>query len=206
MSGETTVNERDRRTTRQESQAQTREKLLESAERLMIAQSIPALSVRQLCAEAGYTQGAFYSNFESKELLLLEVMERHLDQQHDRLAHLAASVSGKDADEAMERLAKWLGRVPDRRQWAALALELHLHAFRDAGFRTQYHAAERRVITQFKGLLESLASQLGTPLALPAGQLAETLLILWHSAVVRSQPGSEPERSYVAIFRQMVFG
>lgn len=206
MSGETTVDERDRRTTRQESQAQTREKLLGSAERLMIAQSIPALSVRQLCAEAGYTQGAFYSNFESKELLLLEVMERHLDQQHDRLAQLAASVSGKDADDAMERLATWLGRVPDRRQWAALALELHLHAFRDAGFRTHYHAAEKRVITQFKGLLESLASQLGTPLALPSGQLAETLLMLWHSAVVRSQPGSEPERDYVAIFRQMVFG
>ena len=68
MSGETTT------ISRRQSQAETRAKLIESAERLMIAHSIPALSVRQLCAAAGFTQGAFYSNLESKELLLPEVM------------------------------------------------------------------------------------------------------------------------------------
>ena len=46
MSGETTTK------SRRQSQAETRAKLIKSAERLMIAHSIPALSVRQLCADA----------------------------------------------------------------------------------------------------------------------------------------------------------
>ncbi len=200
MSGEITTK------SRRQSQAETRAKLIKSAERLMIAHSIPALSVRQLCADAGFTQGAFYSNFESKELLLLEVMEGHLAEQRDRLEDLAASIPEADIDQAMQTLAAWLADIPDRQAWAALALELQLYAFRNPEFRAQYKAAEARVTAQFRVLIEGLAAQFGQPLRLPADVITETLLILWHTAVLRSGDGTQPEESYVKVFRQIMFG
>lgn len=65
---------------RSESQVRTRAALLDAAEALIVEHSIPALSLRAVCTRAGYTQGAFYSNFADREELLLEVMERNLEQ------------------------------------------------------------------------------------------------------------------------------
>src|SRR5437762_11255550 len=56
-----------RRPTREERKAQTREELLEAAARVFARKGYRAASVDDVSAEAGYTKGAFYSNFESKE-------------------------------------------------------------------------------------------------------------------------------------------
>ena len=39
-----------------------------------------------------------------------------------------------------------------------------------------------------------------------ADVITETLLILWHTAVLRSGDGTQPEESYVKVFRQIMFG
>lgn len=67
-----------RRLTRKERQAQTRERLLEAAGRVFIRRGFIGSSVEEICAEAGYTRGAFYSNFESKQQMFVELL-------HDRI-------------------------------------------------------------------------------------------------------------------------
>ena len=56
----------------------TREALLDAAEILILEQSIPGMSLRAVCTQAGFSQGASYSNFANREELLLAVMERWL--------------------------------------------------------------------------------------------------------------------------------
>lgn len=64
-----------RRLTRREQQEQTRVRLIDAANRMFAEGGIIAASLRNLCARAGFSQGAFYSNFTSKDELLLSVID-----------------------------------------------------------------------------------------------------------------------------------
>ena len=62
----------------------TRERLMDAAVELFGERGVLAASVEEICERAGFTRGAFYSNFESKDELCLAVVRRKGDQ------HLAA--------------------------------------------------------------------------------------------------------------------
>jgi AcrR family transcriptional regulator len=66
------------RLTRSERQAQTRQELLDAAARVFVKRGFTGSSVEEISAEAGYTRGAFYSNFKSKNELFVELL-------HDRV-------------------------------------------------------------------------------------------------------------------------
>jgi AcrR family transcriptional regulator len=66
------------RLTRAERQAQTRQELLDAAARVFVRRGFQGSSVEEISAEAGYTRGAFYSNFRSKNEVLVELL-------HDRV-------------------------------------------------------------------------------------------------------------------------
>ncbi len=65
-----------KRLTREESQAQTRERLLDAALELFIKAGLDATSLEEVAEAAGYSRGAFYSNFASKDELICEVVKR----------------------------------------------------------------------------------------------------------------------------------
>ena len=56
-----------RRLTREESRALTRMRLLASARELMARAGYESVSIDRITEGAGYSKGAFYSNFASKE-------------------------------------------------------------------------------------------------------------------------------------------
>lgn len=62
------------RLTRSERQAQTRRELLDAAARVFVKRGFTGSSVEEISAEAGYTRGAFYSNFRSKNELFVELL------------------------------------------------------------------------------------------------------------------------------------
>lgn len=63
--------------TRQENPA-TREKLLETAQHLMLAKGYTATSVEEICEAANLTKGSFFHYFASKEDLGKAVLERYV--------------------------------------------------------------------------------------------------------------------------------
>ena len=93
--------------TRADRQARTREDLVDAAERLFTKHGFHATSVDAVADAAGYTKGAVYSNFESKEDLFFAVYERRVDRR----------VEG-DRGDARER------RDARTRAWSALIAEL----------------------------------------------------------------------------------
>jgi AcrR family transcriptional regulator len=58
----------------------TRDKLFEAAARVFEEQGINAASIETIAAAAGFTRGAFYSNFASKDELIVAMLEDHVDQ------------------------------------------------------------------------------------------------------------------------------
>src|SRR5919109_3815180 len=66
--------------TRVERQARTRDELIAAAERLFSARGFGRTSLDAVADEAGYTKGAVYSNFASKEDLFFAVYERRVER------------------------------------------------------------------------------------------------------------------------------
>jgi AcrR family transcriptional regulator len=58
----------------------TREKLFEAAARVFEEQGIGGASIEVIAAAAGFTRGAFYSNFKSKDELIIAMLEDHVEQ------------------------------------------------------------------------------------------------------------------------------
>ena len=58
----------------------TREKLFEAAARVFEEQGIGGASIETIAAAAGFSRGAFYSNFKSKDELIIAMLEDHVEQ------------------------------------------------------------------------------------------------------------------------------
>lgn len=86
------------RLSREESRLQTRAHLLAAAKRLFVERGFGATSLRDIAAEAGYTQGAFYSNFASKEELFVELMQERSRTQVTDIARTLSDPSSSADD------------------------------------------------------------------------------------------------------------
>jgi len=95
----------------------TREKLFEAAARVFEEQGIGGASIEAIAAAAGFSRGAFYSNFKSKDELIIAMLEDHVDQSIRRNLELLARHSNLadflDALKNMDRSQQDpLGRSP----------------------------------------------------------------------------------------------
>jgi len=106
---------------RTESQALTRAALLETANILFGRDGYAATSLEKIAATAGFSKGAVYSNFDGKEAIFLEVLER---QGRDSLAPLLAKIErAADKAEATEALVTWADDQSRNGNWALTILE-----------------------------------------------------------------------------------
>lgn len=96
---------------------------------MFIANGYGAASIRDIASQAGYSQGAFYSNFATKEALLLALLQRHMQAEAGQLASLTQSDARtpKQVLAALETRAATLNLDVD---WGMLSVELQLHARR----------------------------------------------------------------------------
>ncbi len=69
----------------------TCEKLFEAAATVFEEQGIGGASIEALAAAAGFSRGAFYSNFKSKDELIIAMLEDHVEQSIRRNLDLLAT-------------------------------------------------------------------------------------------------------------------
>ncbi|MHC1480241.1 TetR/AcrR family transcriptional regulator [Frateuria aurantia] len=113
------------RLTRVERQALTRQQILDTAYILFAREGFGGASMETIATEAGFSKGAVYSNFESKEQLFLEVMKRY---QNDSLTSVMTVFDGiSSAREIVKRLSVWADTVAVDGAWSFLALEYARH-------------------------------------------------------------------------------
>jgi AcrR family transcriptional regulator len=131
--------------TRAERQAQTRRELVDAAERLFTAQGFHATSLDAVAAEAGFTKGAVYSNFASKEDLFFALYERRVDA---RVAELERTIAA--APTPREGIERIIPRNADRTEagdgWMAVFFEFWAHVLRHPELRERFAAQHRRII------------------------------------------------------------
>ena len=168
-----------RRLSRAEQQAQTRAALLEAAARVFVERGFAGASVEAISAEAGYSRGAFYSNFESKEQLFAELLQQRVYERYSAMAQDAKAPRAERPDmrEVGRQLAA-LQRAPEGRWLFRLWLELLAHAGRDERFREiagAFWRANRKASAE--AIAAAFAEQGGSP-PVPADHLASAMIAL----------------------------
>ncbi len=137
------------RLTRAEAQAQTRRRLLDGAAVVFARRGFHGASLEEVADEAGYSKGAVYSNFVSKEELFLAVLAARF---HDRtelyrqLAEQAAREPGQDLPGLLPGLD-----APDE-VWCLLETEFWLYALRNPPVRERMAALYREYCAQLAPL------------------------------------------------------
>ena len=74
----------------------TRDKLFEAAARVFEQDGIGSASIEAIAAEAGFTRGAFYSNFRSKDELIVAMLEDHVERSIRRNMEILAQHTNLD--------------------------------------------------------------------------------------------------------------
>jgi AcrR family transcriptional regulator len=181
---------------RAERQAQTREDLVDAAEALFTSHGFHATSLDAVAVAAGYTKGAVYSNFSSKEDLFFAVYERRVERHEAHVVELFDEPP--DAGEAILRVIAAVGDLRRRRAdgWMAVFLEFWTHVLRHPEHRARFREAHNRAVAPFKVALERFAAQQGITLAIPADQLAVAMFAMENGIGLErlTDPGSaDPE-------------
>lgn len=161
----------DARETRWQRSDATREKLLEAATDTIAELGMRGASIDTIAAAAGYTKGAFYAHFESKEQLFLTMLELHFDAEIERLDSVLAG-DGEPVSEAKHAAEGFLTKVEGDPQWRRVYLEFAGHAARNEAFREQFAERQRAVQAQLARVFERWASDLGLAPTIPALDVA----------------------------------
>jgi AcrR family transcriptional regulator len=175
------------RLTRALSQMQTRERLLVAARQVFARLGYGGASVDMIAAEAGYSKGAVYSNFASKDAIFFELLDRAADEEIAVFSRIMAM----DAPDARKALALWLDEMHADDDLAMLTMELALHARRNPQFADRFYAYEQRLTNFHATFFTNLFAQQGRRPPLDPVALALALRTL-ASAINLALPPTKP--------------
>jgi AcrR family transcriptional regulator len=159
--------DRKPRLTRAEQKARTREELRASAAELFAQQGVNGASVEQIAENAGYSRGAFYSNFKNKNELIVDLLEERTLRERDEVTQLTAGQDPFDALRAWHR-----ARADNLEGWLSLRTELLLYALRNPDFRPRMADRERVALDAHTSSIEAAAAKKQVQLPAPAQFLA----------------------------------
>lgn len=162
------------RRTRDEQRAQTRADLIGAAAEVFARHGYHGTSVDMIAEAAGYTKGAVYSNFQSKEELFLALLEARLEESLDSMQDVMDSAAPEDRPEAFGRrrgeIAQW------EPQWFMLEVEFELYAARNPAVRDRVGDRQRATRAVITDALERHIDELGVRPAYPLEQLAKLIV------------------------------
>jgi len=128
-------------------------------------------SIDRIAADAGYTKGAFYAHFASKEDLFLVVLDEHFATE---LARLDAVLTGaaEPVVEARRAAEDFLVHIDADPQWRRVYQEFATHAARHEAFRVEFAGRQRGLRSRLTEIFERWAADLGVEPSVPAADVA----------------------------------
>ncbi|MCM6762425.1 TetR/AcrR family transcriptional regulator [Rathayibacter sp. ZW T2_19] len=171
----------------------TRERLLDAAYDVFAETGVHTASVEQVSERAGFTRGAFYSNFSSKEELFFALMER---ENGLRLAGLVEQMGRTIPKLGGEPLTgEALGAVvldflhgpfDDDRRWCLVQSEFELLALRDPAIAPRYSGFRARFDASLVEIIGSALQEVGRTFALEPTSAVRLVLATYEDAVKQS--------------------
>jgi len=154
--------------------ARTRERLLDAALALFAEVGVDATSIEAICDRAGFTRGAFYSNFTDKAELVDALAVREQGHAIDELRAAIETSPWQDVPEGTDDLG-WVASVATAlldtltidRRWALVNSEMRLMALRDPSLAAAHEARENTLLDAIADELRRLMTCMGRRLVIP---------------------------------------
>jgi AcrR family transcriptional regulator len=181
------------RLTRAQQQALTRERLLAAAEQVLARHGYGGASIDLITAEAGYSKGAIYSNFESKEAVFLELLRVYMERDMAELGRIVSLAP----HQLSVALSAWLETIHADGDCPLLMTELQLHARRNPAFAKRYYALQDQQTGALARILERFFKAQSVPLPMDPLDLAGSMTALAHGLSLQ-HPQAKPGAPSVA--------
>jgi AcrR family transcriptional regulator len=147
--------------------ALTRARLLRAAEKIFARDGFEAAKLEEIAAEAGYTRGAFYANFASKEELFITMLGEETERRMQGLGRLLEI--HKPAARLAALREHFIGLSRDH-TWNMLFLEFKLFLLRRPEMRAKALEMQTRTFATVVAALDAIYDSLG--IRLPVSTLA----------------------------------
>jgi AcrR family transcriptional regulator len=178
----------------------TRNALIDAAAQLFAEKGFHGAALEEIAEAAGFSRGAIYSNFGSKEELLVAVLDRFNDRQLENFAEAMDSddpMGSALSAGAVFKQTRSLELVP-------LELELRLNALRNPQVRKRLAEAERGASEKTARFIEQNVLGSGVRLKIPARDLGDigraAVLGLIEYAAVDEQEAERYEQLVESLF------
>jgi AcrR family transcriptional regulator len=177
------------RLTRAQKRERTFEELISAAERLFTERGFHASTVDEIALAAGYTKGAVYSNFASKEDLFFAVYERRAEK---ALAGIGEVLDENGPAAGLELLASDAARRRGSAEdgWLAVFFEFWAHVVRRPELRERFARIHGRALEPMAAAVERFAGERGISIPVEARSLnvAMNAMVLGLSLERLTQP------------------
>ena len=174
--------------------AATREKLIAAAGEAFAERGLRDVSVDELARRAGFTKGAFYANFASKEALFLAMLDDRFARRAAQMRRMLATHEDPEeqARRSGEEFADYVAADPE---WQRLFFEFAAYAARDDAFRAELVARYRGLREAMAADYERRATELDFALPFPAEDLALMTFAMGNGVALEQllEPDAVPE-------------
>jgi AcrR family transcriptional regulator len=182
-------------------QQQTRERLLAVAQDQIVRKGIADASIRDITEAAGYSLGAFYSNFESKEALLHELVDIHMREEIRVFRKITAETGKGKKGQVWDKISAWLKKLQKNKSLSALTFELQMYANRNPSFRKNFDNAKAKRMQELAEGLKTLFAFRGLEPKIDFFQMAIGFAALWDGFSIQgTMPGAKPADQVILVF------
>ncbi|WP_333892949.1 helix-turn-helix domain-containing protein [Mycolicibacterium gadium] len=176
------------RWTRERRVEHTRSLLLDAAEEVFAEKGFTPASLDDIARAAGYTKGAIYKHFATKEDLFLAVSDRYWRRYFDNFAEVMASAKQVGPREFDEIAKRWRKLSRDRgAEHAALGHEFTLYLLRNPEARERVAAKRSEVVKALAKFIVDGMDRLGGTLLIPPLTFAQVLVATSDAVVLGSE-------------------
>ncbi|AOW91600.1 TetR family transcriptional regulator [Rhodococcus sp. WMMA185] len=168
----------------------TRQRLLDAAVEVFAENGFGRSTVEQVCERAGYTRGAFYSNFASLDEMFFAMWEQRSNSMLDRIRDAADSSTVALAqltpdDKLRTGTALVLDAVPVDDYWYRINAEFTAHALRNPSLKKALAAREETILHTIMPILEKALTRLGRRIVGDPPVLGRALVALHDGTTVQ---------------------
>lgn len=174
------------------SRVNTRARLMDAAAEVFAEVGLEGATVEAICDRAGFTRGAFYSNFASLDQLFLtlaaSVGEERVQAVRERISGMVANGALADCDP-VELVQQVMDSGSDDRLDVMLMSEIRIRALRDNDFGRAYLAQERELVDSVAAIIREIVDSGQMQVRVDPVTAAQLLTSAWETTVVRGAMG-----------------
>ena len=176
------------RWTRERRLEHTRSLLLDAAEDVFAEKGFTTATLDDIAYAAGYTKGAIYKHFATKEELFLAVSDRYWRRYFDNFTEVMSTARHIGARELDEIAKRWQQLSRDRgAEHAALGHEFTLYLLRNPDARNRVATKRSEVVEALGNFIVKGIDRLGGTLLIPPMTFAQLLIATSDSIVLGSE-------------------